>query len=138
MQDLDPNLRDLIDLTFRSAMQYLKDGRTELAVETALAAWAQLPEPKFGWDVSKSYTHALAGLYRDTKRYQEAIALMEALFASGSVRPYQDHPYFVLGTIYYEMGDMGQARYWLGEANRISKGRCFRDQPEKYRNVVKK
>ena len=68
----------------------------------------------------------------------EAVALMEASFASGSVRPYQDHPYFVLGTIYYEMGDMEQARYWLGEANRISKGRCFRDQPEKYRNVVKK
>lgn len=138
MQDLDPNLRDQIDLMFRSARQFFNDGRTELAIETALAAWAKLPEPKFGWDVSKGYTHALAGLYRDAKHFREAVALMEALFASGSVRSHQDRPYFVLGTIYYEMGDMEQARRWLSEADRISKGRCFREQPEKYRAVVKK
>ena len=26
----------------------------------------------------------------------------------------------------------------LGEADRISKGRCFREQPEKYRRIIKK
>lgn len=138
MQDLDPNLRDQIDLAFRSARQLLDEGRTDLAIGTASAAWGRLPEPKFGWDVSKSYTHALAGLYRDAKRFREAVALMEALFASGTVLSYEDGPYFVLGTIYYEMGDMEQARHWLGEADRISKGRCFREQPEKYRRIIKK
>jgi tetratricopeptide (TPR) repeat protein len=138
MQDLDPILCEQINLKFRSARRCLDEGQADLAIETALAAWGCLPEPKFEWDVSQIYLHALAGLYRDTKHFREAVALMEALFASGTVLPYEDGPYFVLGTIYYEMGDMEQARYWLGEANRISKGRCFRDQPEKYRNVVKK
>jgi len=120
------------------ARRCLEEGSGELAISTASAAWGRLPEPKFEWDMSQIYTHALAGLYRDAKRFREAVALMEALFASGTVLSYEDGPYFVLGTIYYEMGDMEQARHWLGEADRISKGRCFREQPEKYRRIIKK
>jgi len=138
MQDLDANLSDQLTLAFRSARQYLEDGQSDLAIKTASAAWAQLPEPKFGWDVSQIYLHSFASLYRDAGHFPEAAALMEALFASGTVLPYEDGPYFIFGTIYYEMGDMEKAAYWLGEANRISKGRCFREQPEKYRKLIKK
>lgn len=138
MQDLDTSLRDEIDLAFRSARQHLEEGQLDVAIARGQAAWARLPEPKFGWDVSKSYTHALATLYRDAGRFGEAVTLMTALFASGTVQPHQDRPHFILGTIYYEMGDMENARRWLGEANRISKGRCFRDEPEKYRKAIAK
>ena len=41
-----------------------------------------------------------------------------------------------MGTIYYEMGDMINAKKWLGEADKISKGRCFREEPEKYRKFL--
>lgn len=131
-------MRDEIDLAFRSAKQRLREGDIDVAVKLGEEAWSRLPEPKFDWDVSKSYTHSLATLYRDANRFGDAIALMEALFASGTVLPHQDRPAFVFGTIYYEMGDMENARRWLGEANRISKGRCFREEPEKYRKAIAK
>ncbi len=138
MQDLDAGLIDEITVAFRSARKCFEEGQTEMAIDRGKAAWSRLPEPKFGWDVSKVFTYALAGLYRDAGHFQEAVALMEALFASSTVLPYQDGPYFIFGTIYYEMGDMEKAAYWLGEASRISKGRCFRGQPEKYRKLIKK
>lgn len=138
MQDLDPAIRDKIDATFRVAKQQLESGDIPSALRSAAEGWSQLPEPKFSWDVSKSFTHAYATLYRDAARYNEAIGLMEMLFASGTVKPHQDRPYFILGTIYYELGDLESARRWLGEANRISKGRCFRDEPEKYKKAAAK
>lgn len=138
MQDLDISLRDEIDLAFRSAKQRLREGDIDVAVKLGEEAWSRLPEPKFGWDVSQSYVHALALMYRDSARFADGVALMDALFASGTVLEYEDRPRFVLGTIYYEMGDMENARRWLGEANRISKGRCFREEPEKYRKAIAK
>lgn len=138
MKDLDISLRDEIDKQFRSARAQLNAGSIEHAVQTGREAWSRLPEPKFGWDVSKSYTHALALLYRDAKMFSEGIKLMESLFASGTVLAHQDRPYFVLGTLYYEAGDLENARRWLGDANRISKGRTFRDEPEKYRQALSK
>ena len=138
MQDLEPSLRTEIDSAFRSAKQRLRDGDVAAAVKSGEEAWARLPEPRFGWDVSQSYVHALALMYRDARRFADGVALMNALFASGTVLDYEDRPRFVLGTIYYEMGDMENARRWLNEANKISKGRCFRDEPEKYREAITK
>ena len=138
MKDLDPELRGEIDSTFREAKRLLREGQTEAAVSLAEAAWAKFPAPKFDWDVSKSYSHAMALVYRDARRYSQALAIMVALFASGTVLEHQDGPRFVLGTIYFEMGDLENAKHWLTEANRISKGRCFRDEPEKYRLAIAK
>lgn len=97
-----------------------------------------LPKPKFGWDVSKSFTHALAKTYRDTGNFQNAIALMDELFASGSVKSHQDGPRFVMATIYFEMGDNENAVKWFAEANQISKGRCFQGEDKKYQEFYKK
>lgn len=138
MQDLDPTLRDEIDSTFRRARKLLSDGQAEVALDLAQTAWGRLPDPKFDWDVSQSYVHALALIYRDTHRYSEGLALMKDLFTSGTVLEYEDRPRFVLGTIYFDMGDIEEARRWLIEANRISRGRCFRDEPEKYRLAIAK
>jgi hypothetical protein len=91
-----------------------------------------LPEPKFGWDVSESFTHALAKRYSDTKHFQNALVLMHDLFASGTVESYEDGPRFVLATIFFEMNDKENARKWFTEANQISKGRCFRGEDKKY------
>ncbi|MBR0565975.1 hypothetical protein J5J83_07590 [Azoarcus sp. L1K30] len=136
MHDLDIAIRDKIDAAFRNARQKFNDGDIPSALAIATEAWHSLPEPKFGWDVSKSYTHAYASLHRDAGVFDEAIKVMKALFASGTVRPNQDRPHFILGTIYYEMGDLENAKRSFAEANRISKGRCFNEEPEKYLSTL--
>lgn len=137
MEDLDATVRDGIDALFIQARGKFKAGDKFGAIQEAEAAWNRLPEPKFGWDVSKSFTHALAKLYRDTGNVQSAIALMDELFASGTVKPYQDGPRFVMATIYFEIGDHENAMKWFDEASQISKGRCFHGEEKKYQAFYK-
>ena len=136
MQDLDISLRSQIDASFREARNQVNQSDLEAGVALAESAWGYLPQPKFEWDVSKSYVHALAGIYRDAGHFSEAVRLMDQLFASGTVKPYQDQPRFIMGTIYFEMGNLPEARRWLTEADTISKGRCFQQQPAKYKEVL--
>jgi tetratricopeptide (TPR) repeat protein len=138
MRDLQVELRDAIDQIFRDARSSLNEGKVGEAIALGEKAWEKLPEPKYEWDVTNSYVEALALLYRDSQRFEEGLATMHALMASGLVLPYEDRPRFVLGTLYFEMGDLANARKWLNEANQISKGRCFRDEPEKYRLAIAK
>ncbi|WP_080424597.1 tetratricopeptide repeat protein [Burkholderia ubonensis] len=137
MEDLDTSVRDQIDALFIQAKSKLESGDKSGAIQDAEAAWKTLPEPKFGWDVSKSFTHALAKIYRNTGHFQNAVALMNELFASGTVKPYQDGPRFVTATIYFEMGDNENAMKWFDEANQISKGRCFQGEDKKYQEFYK-
>ncbi|KVV34744.1 hypothetical protein WK81_29835 [Burkholderia ubonensis] len=137
MEDLDTSVRDQIDALFIQAKSKLESGDKAGAIQDAEAAWKTLPEPKFGWDVSKSFTHALAKIYRNTGHFQNAVALMNELFASGTVKPYQDGPRFVTATIYFEMGDNENAMKWFDEANQISKGRCFQGEDKKYQEFYK-
>lgn len=138
MEDLNTTVRDEIDALFIQSKGKLKSGDKDGAVRDAEAAWKKLPEPKFGWDVSKSFTHALAKTYRDAGDFHSALALMNELFASGTVKPHQDGPRFVLATIYFEMGDSENAMKWFAEANQISKGRCFQGEDKKYQDFFKK
>ena len=138
MEDLNTAIRDEIDALFIQSKGKLKSGDKDGAVRNAEAAWKKLPEPRFGWDVSKSFTHALAKTYRDAGDFHGAIALMNELFASGTVKPHQDGPRFVLATIYFEMGDSENAMKWFAEANQISKGRCFQGEDKKYQDFFKK
>lgn len=137
MEDLNTTVRGEIDALFIQAKGKLESGDQFGAIQDAEAAWKALPAPKFGWDVSKSFAHALAKIYRDTGNFQNALALMNELFASGTVKPYQDGPRFVTATIYFAMGDKENAIKWFGEANQISKGRCFRGEDEKYQVFYK-
>lgn len=137
MKDLDPVVRDAIDAQLIRSYEKLQSGDFSGAVQDAEAAWAAVPEPKFDWDVSMSFAHALAETYRDAGLYPRALGMMEALFASKTVEPYEDGPRFIMGTIYFEMGDEENARKWFAEANQISKGRCFRDEDKKYLDFFK-
>ena len=138
MEDLNTAIRDEIDTLFIQSKGKLKSGDRSGAVQDAEAAWKTLPEPKFGWDVSKSFTHALAKTYRDTGNFKNAIVLMKELFASGTVKSHQDGPRFVMATIYFEMSDGENARMWFEQANQISQGRCFQGEDKKYQDFYKK
>jgi hypothetical protein len=137
MEDLDSTVRDKNDAMFIEAKGKLNAGDASGAVQGAETAWKTLPEPKFGWDVSKSYTHALAKIHRDTGSFPNAISLINELFASGTVKPHQDGPRFLMGTIYFEMDDLENSIKWFREADQISKGRCFQGEDKKYHEFYK-
>jgi tetratricopeptide (TPR) repeat protein len=132
MQVLDINIRNKIDTILIESYKELQAKNCETAIQLAIKAWEEIPEPKFGWDVSKSFTLGIAETYRDCKIYPPAIKFLEDLFSSNTVKEYQDGPYFMMGTTYYEMGDNNNALKWLTQANAISKGRCFREEDPKY------
>ncbi|KKW69265.1 tetratricopeptide repeat family protein [Lampropedia cohaerens] len=136
MQDLDVETRDRIDAMFFEARALLDHGEKSQALLLAAQAWDSLLEPRFDWDVSQSYVHMLAKLRRDAGDFEGALEIMRALFESGTVEPYQDRPHFVLDTVYYEMGDLDQARLHFVEANRISRGRCFQGEPAKHKQLI--
>jgi len=132
MKDLDPAIRDEIDKLFIRSKERLHSGDKAGAIQDAEMAWKALPEPKFDWDVSKSFALALTKSYRDAGHFQGALNLMRELFSSGTVKPYQDGPRFIIATIYFEMNDRESAKKWFSEADKISKGRCFQGQDKKY------
>lgn len=136
MKDLNESVRDEIDVILRHAQKALTTGDKQSATKLVEEAWSKLPDPKFGWDVSKSFAHAVAELYRDTGNFSAALKVMNNLFLSGTVKPYQDGPYFILGTIYFELGDLENAKKSLIKAAKISKGRCFNGEPEKYKSII--
>lgn len=132
MQDLNIEERDMIDEIFIQSANAQKDGNMELAVKLAEQAWFKLPIPKYDWDVSLSFSLALAETYRDAKLYHKALVVMRELFDSGTVLDYEDGPRFMLATIYYHQGNFVEAKKWFGIADKISKGRCFREVPQEY------
>lgn len=132
MQDLNEDIRDVIDELFIKSAQAQDAGDMVLAVQLAEQAWKQLPEPKFEWDVSKSFAHSVAETYRDAKLFDKALAVMQTLFDSGTVKDYQDGPRFILATIYYHQGNFNEAKKWFAIADKISKGRCFKEEPQEY------
>ena len=79
MQDLNEDIRDVIDELFIKSAQAQDAGDMVLAVQLAEQAWKQLPEPKFEWDVSKSFAHSVAETYRDAKLFDKALAVMQTL-----------------------------------------------------------
>jgi hypothetical protein len=137
MEQLNISLRDEIDALMRQAKEQILSGDGVKGIETAETAWGKVPAPKFGWDVSKSFVHSLAKLYRRTGDFGRAIKLMTELFDSDTVKAHQDGPRFIFATIYYEMGDEVAAMKWFAEANKISKGRCFQGEDPKYLEFFK-
>lgn len=137
MEQLDVSIRDEIDALLKQAKEQISSGDRAQGIKTAEAAWEKVPEPKFDWDVSKSFAHSLAKFYRNTGNFDGAIKLMTALFDSGTVKAHQDGPRFIFATIYCEMGDEVLAMKWFAEANKISKGRCFQGEDNKYLEFFK-
>jgi tetratricopeptide (TPR) repeat protein len=137
VKNLEVSLRDKLDSLFREAITKTKTGENAEAIRLAELAWSQYPEPKLDWDVSWSYTRAMARVYRDTGNFQKALDVLYPLYNSNEMI-HKDGPAFYLGTVYFEMEDMVNAKKWLSEANTLSRGRCFRDEDKKYKAVITK
>lgn len=133
MKDLPIDIRDEIDQLFISAFNALKNNNNEEAILKAEEAWYKFPEPKYDWDVTLSFTTGICSAYREVGFFEKAHNIIDELFEFGNLKDYQDGPIFLKGTIYFEQGELEQAKEWFDKANNISKGRCFVSQPKKYK-----
>lgn len=113
--------------------------QSEAALTESLCweAWALVPEPKFGWDSSYVVLGRMVSFLRAAKVYEKAISLVHGYLESGHHLDYEDGPYFWLGTLHYEKGNLGDAYTYLDRANRMSGGRCFREEEPKYKAFLK-
>jgi tetratricopeptide (TPR) repeat protein len=122
-----------IDTVFGEAKAALASGDLVGASEASFRAWAAVPEPKYGWDFSYVLLNSLVTFARPTARRREVVPIVEGYLASEFYLDYQEGPWFWLGTIYFEEGDMLRAFENFERAVSISRGRCFREEDPKYR-----
>lgn len=100
-------------------------------------AWARIPEPRFGWDVTYMCLSGMVDFLRAAGRYDKVITLVEDYLSSEYCLDYEVGPYFWLGTLHYEKGDLGKAYSYLERANKMSRGRCFVEEDPKYKQFFK-
>lgn len=136
VKPLEPAIEQNIRASFKEALVLLKSGETVKAAQIALEGWDRMPEPRFGWDVSLSKTRVLVHILREAGQYESAIAVLRQHLQSKFYQEYQYHPYFLLGTVYFVMGDMNAARENFKIADEISGGRCFRDENPEFEKLI--
>ncbi|MCG9761807.1 MULTISPECIES: hypothetical protein [Pseudoalteromonas] len=133
MENLPIDLRDEIDALYISAYKLLEANDVDTAQEKAEEAWRLLPEPKFDWDVTLSFVTGICKMYRELSLHEKAHNIINELLDSDHLNDYDDGPLFLKATLYFEQGEFKQAYEWFAKANSISRGRCFVEQPKKYK-----
>jgi hypothetical protein len=134
---LDPALRDAILALFAQARKALDSENRDEAVSFSTEAWARVPEPKFGWDVTYVFLSRMVRFFRNGAQIDEGIKLVNGYLGSGHHLEYEDGPYFWLGTLYFEKGDLQRAYDYFVRAEKMSGGRCFRDEESRYKQFFK-
>ena len=138
MEALSSQQTNELDALFKDSLQKLKAGDNDEAVRLARYAWAKLPEHKFDHDHRVIYTDVMIDIYRGAQRYVEGIELAHQYMEADGIKADDHHPAYWFGTLYFEQGDLEQARRWLAEANKRSGGRCFRPpEARKYRDFLR-
>lgn len=136
--ELDPEVYQQAGALIRQSKQALECGNKENAALLASQAWELVPNPKYGWDSSLSLVRSLVRLLRESERYNDAIAIARGHLESEFYLEYQYHPYFLLGTVHYAMGELENARECFLQAHRIGGARAFLDEPKEYLELVRK
>jgi len=133
MKSLPSELHDEINELFIEAFKKLDENNLNEAQSIAEKAWHLLPVPKYDWDVTISLVSDICDFYKELGAYEKSHKIMDELLDSDHLDDYDDGPIFLKGTIYFEQGELEQAKLWFDKANTISKGRCFVSQPKKYK-----
>jgi tetratricopeptide (TPR) repeat protein len=122
---------------FGQAKEAAKIGDSDTVEHLCDEAWAKVPEPKFGWDVTYMFLLGMAQLLRIAGKYDKAIDVVSRYVASEYFLDYQYGPYFWLGALYFEKGDLIRSYEFFDRANRMSRGRCFDGEDRKYKRFFK-
>jgi tetratricopeptide (TPR) repeat protein len=122
-----------IDDLFQQAKQAIASGDHASAVQLCEEAWNRIPEPRFGWDTTYVRLGIFVKFMRASRSYDKPISIVNAYLGSEHYRDYQHGPYFWLGTLYFEKGDLETAFDYFQRANAMSRGRCFVEEDPRYK-----
>jgi tetratricopeptide (TPR) repeat protein len=131
VQALDPALVDKIFTTMREGLPFRQQGAFAQAEPYYLQAWAMLPEPKQGWDISDVTIYTIAGLYREWKRFPEAKHWIAQALRE-DLQPHEFLQHREAGTIYFDAGELETARSYLEHAWHVGGVRAFQGEDPKY------
>jgi tetratricopeptide (TPR) repeat protein len=113
-------------------------GQTDLdqSIETLMAAWQLIPEPKHEWPDADRVLSNLAGAYRLKGDLDKAVEFYRSTLRT----PHGNRTSTVhlwLGRILLDRGETDAAREHLKKAWDLSEGRVFSSIPKKYRDFAK-
>lgn len=130
---MDEAIRLRVYGLFTEAKECVARGNLDRAAHLCEEAWKLIPDPKYGWDSSYMCVLGMAQFLRGAQRYDRAIEIVQGYLDSEYHEEYQHGPHFWLGTLHFEKGELGVAYSCFDRANKISRGRCFRDEDPRYK-----
>ncbi|MFK3866151.1 tetratricopeptide repeat protein [Pseudoalteromonas rhizosphaerae] len=133
MKELDEKLSNEINEKFDQSFEFKKRGQIEESFFAMQEAIKLVPSPKSQWSESLIIITYACEHFIAIEKLADARALIDEYLNSDFCISYDDNPSFIKGIILFEMGDFEQAYEWFDKANSISKGRCFVEQPKKYK-----
>lgn len=135
---LNPKIVDAIEDLLLEAKNALNRGDPDATAKACMQVWESLPEPKYQWDFSYVFLHGMVKYLRPARRnYEELIKILEGYISSKYFDAEDYGPYFWLGTLAYERGDLETAYQYLAKANELTGGRCFGDEDPRYRKFFR-
>jgi hypothetical protein len=134
---MDESIRLAAYDLFRQAKEFVQAQDFATAERCCIQAWGLIPEPKYGWDSSYMCLLYAVKFLRGAKCYDVPMKLVHEYLLSGYYRDHEDGPYFWLGTLHYEKGEMAEAFNQFDRANRMSRGRCFKEEDPRYKAFYK-
>jgi len=134
---IDENLRLKIYDLLITAKELINNKKHTEAESLCDQAWALMPEPKAGWDSSYVILRGVVMRLRDIGNNKKAILRINEFLKDDSIFTGQAEPLFLLGAAYYDNNQYDEALDYLVQANHISKGRCFVEEPSRYKDFLK-
>jgi hypothetical protein len=136
VKSMDDTVRTTVYSLFGQAKQALERGNNSDAERLTDEAWAAVPAPKYGWDRTYMVLFMLTKLLRAVGSHGKGIQLVRGYLNSEYYSDHEDGPFFWLGTMHFEKGELAEAFEYLNRANSMSKGRCFDEEDPKYKAFV--
>jgi tetratricopeptide (TPR) repeat protein len=136
VKPLEKAIVDQVYAEMREGYARLKDGKPDEAEQHFLRAWALIPEPKLGWDISQITVIRIAKVYRSLKKFLEALRWARDVFKCKPL-PGDAEPYILLGSIHFEAGELDAAREHFQKAFDLAGKRGFEGEDPAYLKFLK-
>jgi len=133
MKELDEKISDGIDQKFSKAFELKDSDEIDASYSVMKEALSMIPSPICQWSESLIIILSACEHFIAINKLDDANILVDEYLNSDFCKAYEDSSRFVKGAILFEMGKLEQAKEWFNKANSISKGRCFVNQPKKYK-----